>query len=55
VASPFGGAKHSGFGLAGGADPLADYLQTRSLTVDATGASREPHVRPPAAMLGWSS
>ena len=35
VASPFGGAKHSGFGLAGGTDPLADYLQTRSLTIAA--------------------
>ena len=55
VASPFGGAKHSGFGVAGGADPLADYLQTRSLTVDATGAGREQHARPPAAMLGWSA
>ena len=55
VASPFGGAKHSGFGVAGGADPLADYLQTRSLTVDATGAGREQHVRPPAAMLGCSA
>jgi succinate-semialdehyde dehydrogenase / glutarate-semialdehyde dehydrogenase len=37
VASPFGGAKHSGFGLAGGTDPLADYLQTRSLTIAAAG------------------
>jgi len=36
VAAPFGGAKHSGFGLAGGSDPLGDYLQTRSLTVDAS-------------------
>ena len=42
VAGPFGGAKHSGFGLAGGADPLADYLQTRSLTVGTTGVGTEP-------------
>jgi acyl-CoA reductase-like NAD-dependent aldehyde dehydrogenase len=40
VASPFGGAKHSGYGLAGGADPLGDYLQTRSLTVDAVDSAR---------------
>jgi succinate-semialdehyde dehydrogenase/glutarate-semialdehyde dehydrogenase len=35
VAAPFGGAKHSGFGLAGGTDPLADYLQSRALTIGA--------------------
>lgn len=45
VASPFGGAKHSGFGLAGGADPLADYLQTRSLTIDAAGQERSEQER----------
>ena len=33
VAAPFGGVKQSGCGRAGGADALADYLDTRYLTV----------------------
>jgi succinate-semialdehyde dehydrogenase / glutarate-semialdehyde dehydrogenase len=33
VAAPFGGVKQSGCGRAGGADGLADYLDTRYLTV----------------------
>ena len=33
VAAPFGGVKQSGFGRAGGADALADYLDTRYLTI----------------------
>ncbi len=32
VAAPFGGAKQSGFGVAGGEDPLDDYLRTQALT-----------------------
>ena len=33
VAAPFGGVKQSGRGRAGGADALADYLDTRYLSV----------------------
>ena len=33
VAAPFGGVKQSGCGRVGGADALADYLDTRYLTV----------------------
>jgi succinate-semialdehyde dehydrogenase/glutarate-semialdehyde dehydrogenase len=33
VAAPFGGVKESGSGRSGGADALADYLDTRYLTV----------------------
>jgi succinate-semialdehyde dehydrogenase/glutarate-semialdehyde dehydrogenase len=33
VAAPFGGAKHSGYGTAGGDDPLGDYLVTQALTI----------------------
>jgi acyl-CoA reductase-like NAD-dependent aldehyde dehydrogenase len=32
VAAPFGGAKQSGFGLAGGEDPLGDYLRIQART-----------------------
>ncbi len=33
VAAPFGGVKQSGYGQAGGQDPLGDYLDTRALVV----------------------
>ena len=33
VAAPFGGAKGSGWGRAGGPDALRDYLETRYLAV----------------------
>lgn len=55
VASPFGGAKHSGFGLAGGADPLADYLQTRSLTVDTTAGVGSSAPDYPPSFWSWIS
>ena len=38
VAAPFGGVKHSGYGHAGGPDPLADYLESRAVCIDATAA-----------------
>lgn len=44
VAAPFGGVKHSGFGHAGGTDPLDDYLETRYLSVD---SGRRASVHPP--------
>ena len=33
VAAPFGGAKGSGWGRAGGPDALRDYLETRYLAI----------------------
>jgi succinate-semialdehyde dehydrogenase/glutarate-semialdehyde dehydrogenase len=33
VTAPFGGVKQSGFGHAGGPDPLGDYLETRAIVV----------------------
>jgi succinate-semialdehyde dehydrogenase / glutarate-semialdehyde dehydrogenase len=36
VAAPFGGVKQSGYGQAGGQDPLGDYLDTRALVIGST-------------------
>ena len=45
VAAPFGGIKHSGYGLSGGAEGIDEYLVTRYLTMPA----------PQPALAGWAS
>jgi aldehyde dehydrogenase (NAD+) len=39
---PFGGFKHSGIGRENGSDGLHEYLETKSVWVELSGATRDP-------------
>lgn len=43
--APFGGMKHSGIGRENGVEAVHDYLETKTVWVELTGASRDPFAR----------